>query len=97
LNEAEYARLEALGGNEITKYRYLYNVHGFQFGIDVFAGRHEGLILAEIEAESEQELEQIAAPGFSVCEVTEDAFFTGASLSIPTALDVRNKLRELAG
>jgi CYTH domain-containing protein len=81
LSEAEYKTLEALGGNEILKDRYIVDIHGQKFGNDVFRARHEGLILAECEAESEAELQQLSIPAFCVLEVTADVFFTGGALS----------------
>lgn len=97
LDEAEYRVLEALGGNEILKYRYLVDFQNHQFGIDVFGGRHEGLILAEVEGESEMALRQLAFPTFAVREVTRDPFFTGGALATVSEDDLRRKLAEEAG
>jgi len=82
LDEAEYRRLETLGGNEILKDRYIMQFQAHRFGIDVFRGRHEGLILAEVEAESAEQLSQIPIPECCTCEVTDDPFFTGGVLAV---------------
>ena len=97
LTEAEYRVLEALGGNEILKYRYVIDIQDHQFGVDVFAGRHEGLILAEVEGESEMALKQLELPAFAVRDVTGDRFFTGGALATVTETDLRRRLAEEAG
>lgn len=97
LNEAEYRVLEALGGSEILKYRYVIDIQDHQFGIDVFGGRHEGLILAEVEEESEVALKQVALPAFAVRDVTGDTFFTGGALATVSEADLRTKLAGEAG
>ena len=95
LDEAEYKRLAVLEGNEITKRRYGYHYEGQRFGLDVFMGRHEGLILAEVECKSEEELKHLALPPFIVREVTEEVFFTGGALASVTVEEFRRTLAKL--
>ena len=97
LNEVEYRMLEALGGNEILKYRYVIEFQKHQFGIDVFSGRHEGLILAEVEGESELTLRQLSLPAFVGRDVTDDPFFTGGALATVSEADLSARLAEEAG
>jgi len=97
LNEVEYRMLETLGANEILKYRYILDCQGHQYGIDVFAGRHEGLILAEVEGESEHALKGLAIPAFAAREVTDDPFFTGGALSAVSVDELKKRLAEEAG
>jgi CYTH domain-containing protein len=84
LDEKEYDCLSRLEAREIVKRRYRYVNGGLEYGIDVFEGELKGLILAEIECETEQECERLPIPSFSVREVTDDSFFTGGYLSILT-------------
>ena len=97
LNEVEYQVLEALWGNEILKYRYAVDFQNHKFGVDVFGGRHEGLILAEVEGESESALAQLALPTFAVRDVTGDPFFTGGALATVSEDDLKRRLAEEAG
>jgi CYTH domain-containing protein len=97
LNEVEYRVLEALGGNEILKYRYVIDFQNHQFGIDVFGGRHSGLILSEVEGESELALKQLPLPKFAVRDVTGDRFFTGGALATVSEHDFKKRLAEEAG
>jgi CYTH domain-containing protein len=98
LNELEYQRLAVLGGHEVTKRRYRYVYEGYTWVLDAFTGRHEGLMLAEVEGENEDELERVVVPPFVGWEVTNDPFFTGGALAVVTTADFRRILAErLAG
>ena len=81
LDEKEYHSLSKLEAREIVKRRYRYVNGGLEYGLDVFEGELKGLILAEIECETEQECERLQTPSFSLREVTDDIFFTGGFLS----------------
>ena len=81
LDEEEYDCLGKLEAREIVKKRYRYVNGGLEYGIDVFAGELAGLILAELECETEQDCERLQTPSFSLREVTDDIFFTGGYLS----------------
>jgi CYTH domain-containing protein len=87
LDEKEYDCLSKLEAREIVKRRYRYVDGGLEYGIDVFEGELKGLILAEIECETEQECERLQIPSFSVREVTHDLFFTGGFLAALTRED----------
>ena len=81
LNEEEYECLRQLGGREINKRRYQHEHGGLVYGIDVFEGTLAGLILSEIECETEPEFERLETPSFAVMEVTGELFFTGGYLA----------------
>jgi CYTH domain-containing protein len=92
LTDAEYALLKRLGGREIVKERHVLPHVGRRWGVDVFRGALEGLILAEVECETREELATIAKPPFALVEVTEDPFFTGGNLAGVSAGDLKRKL-----
>ena len=50
------------------------------YGVDVFAGPLEGLVLAEAEFASAEEAAALVPATFCVAEVSDDARFTGGSL-----------------
>jgi CYTH domain-containing protein len=81
LDETEYNVLVALGGNILEKTRYRYPYENRVYSIDVFGERHEGLVLAEIEAETENEMVALEPPAFALREVTDSAFFRGGYLA----------------
>ena len=58
LTEEEYNHLASLEGKLIQKKRYSYSAQNHTFSIDVFEGRHKGLILAEMEFATQAELDE---------------------------------------
>lgn len=89
LNPSEFEQLAALSGDTLIKQRYRYDWQGFQFGIDVFEAKHAGLVLAEVEAPTDEQLFSIPIPDFVCKEVTNAAFFTGGNLAKLTAAELQ--------
>jgi CYTH domain-containing protein len=81
LNDEEYERLRQLGGREINKRRYQLEHGALVYAIDVFEGALEGLILSEIESETQPDFERLEKPSFASREVTGEQFFTGGYLA----------------
>ena len=92
LNEAEYSGLNRLPGTEIIKKRYGYRQQGHLYSIDIFEGPLQGLILAEIEAETATELAAQPFPSFALMEVTADPFFSGGALATMSEEEFREGL-----
>lgn len=93
LTQVEYEMFAHLEGNEIRKNRYPYEFEGHKYSVDVFLGDLHGLILAEIEFASDEELENFKMPSFAVMEVTNDPLFTGGRLVELTADEIRQELK----
>jgi CYTH domain-containing protein len=81
LTAGEYDILSWLEGPDLVKLRYSYPIDGREFGVDVFQGLLDGLVLAEMEALTPESLSQIEPPDPDWLEVTEETFFTGGSLA----------------
>ena len=94
LTEAEYHRLEALESKILKKRRYPYTVQNQSLSIDVFEGRHQGLILAEIELENKAEVSEFVLPSFVLKNVTNDPFFTGGNLVTMTDEEFKQGLSQ---
>ena len=82
LTEAEYNFLQPLEAKIIRKRRCPYSAQNHNFSIDVFEGRHQGLILAEMEFEKTSELDELVLPLFALKDVTDDPFFSGGNLAM---------------
>ena len=80
LTEAEYHHFETLEAKILKKKRYPYSLANFSLSIDVFEGRHQGLILAEMEVEKKAGVDELVFPSFVLQDVTEDPFFRGGNL-----------------
>ncbi|MCI0345007.1 MAG: hypothetical protein L0221_06110 [Chloroflexi bacterium] len=90
LSEDEYERLAELPASTLRKTRHSIP----PFGVDVFEGALDGLILAEIEFETSAD-EAAFEPSIAVvAEVTHDIRFTGGQLVVTTADELRLLLRE---
>jgi CYTH domain-containing protein len=94
LSEAEYHHFEALEAKILKKKRYPYSLSNFSLSIDVFEGRHQGLILAEMEMEKKEGVGDLAFPSFILKEVTADPFFTGGNLVRMTGEEFRQGLSQ---
>jgi adenylate cyclase len=62
----------------IEKYRYRINIEGFTWEVDEFLGENEGLVIAEIELEAEDQ--EFPMPGWIGEEVTGDPRYYNANL-----------------
>lgn len=78
--DAEVMIASFCGSRVIEKTRYYLHYQDFLWEIDVFEGRHAGLIVAEIELESEDT--QFPLPAFAGEEVTADFRYSNFSLSM---------------
>ncbi|HLL76674.1 MAG TPA: hypothetical protein VK421_15575 [Pyrinomonadaceae bacterium] len=97
LSQAEYEVLSVFEGNEVRKNRYPYEHDGRKFSVDVFLGALHGLVLAETEFHTDEELRDFPVPAFAAREVTNDELFTGGRLVSLTADDVRTELARRGG
>ncbi len=66
-------------GHELTKQRHIYTIGQKIWEVDVFEGDNEGLIVAEIELESENE--QFEKPKWIKYEVSTDSRYYNFNLS----------------
>lgn len=71
--------LDNMTACSIEKYRYKLNVDGKLWEVDEFKGENEGLIVAEIELQSESE--SFILPDWAGEEVTHDSRYYNAALS----------------
>lgn len=69
-------------GRRIEKERYLYEWEGRTVEIDVFSGRHAGLILAEVEFDTLADAEAFTPPPFLEEEVTGRREYGNAALAL---------------
>ena len=93
LNQIEYETLSVFEANEIRKNRYYYEHEGRRYAIDVFLGDLRGLILAETDFDTDEEMDAFPLPSFAFADVSRDELFTGARLVGLTAEDIRRELK----
>lgn len=81
LDATEAEVLSVFEANEIRKNRYYFDFAGQRFSIDMFLGDLFGLVLAETEFDTDEEMENFALPPFAIADVTDNEMFSGAKLS----------------
>jgi len=82
LSAEEHALLSRLPGAELRKTRHVLVVDGRRYGLDLFEGRHAGLVLVEVELTGAADA--VAPPAFAGREVTDDERWTGGWLAFAT-------------
>jgi CYTH domain-containing protein len=97
LTEAEHHHFETLEAKILKKKRYPYSLPNLSLSIDVFEGRHQGLILAEMELEKIEEASEFILPSFVLKDVTEDPFFAGGNLVTMTDEELKQGLSQRLG
>ena len=90
LTEDEFRLLAQLPAKMVSKVRY----SAPPFGIDVFEGALQGLVLAEAEFNSAAEADALIVPDFILDEVTDDERFTGGQLVCASRPNVEKWLAE---
>jgi CYTH domain-containing protein len=95
LSAYEYQVLSVFEGNEIRKNRYPFEYEGRRYSIDVFLGALWGLILAETDFETDEEMDGFTMPPFAVMDVTNEEMFTGGRLVDLTTDDLRVEMGRL--
>jgi len=81
LDPAEHALMATLPAHEVRKQRRFLG----RWGVDVFGGVHEGLVLAEIEEDDAAVLAALVPPFPVVRDVTDDPAYSGGALAYPGA------------
>ncbi|MBC8207189.1 MAG: CYTH domain-containing protein [Kiritimatiellales bacterium] len=77
--EAEYMLENFCADQIVSKTRFLVGIGGFTWEIDEFLGQNQGLVLAEIELESEDQV--FPVPDWLGEDVSFDFRYTNASLA----------------
>jgi CYTH domain-containing protein/CHAD domain-containing protein len=70
------------GGRQVSKTRYRVAINGYVVELDVFAGELDGLVMAEVEFDSDDALAAFEPPAWFGREVTSDVRYTNASLAV---------------
>jgi CYTH domain-containing protein len=90
LTAEEFRMFAQLSAKSLSKTRYSVP----PFGIDVFEGELEGLLLAEAEFDSAAEADALTPPSFILKEVSADMRFTGGQLACASRRDIQTWLLE---
>src|SRR5258705_3004079 len=95
LNAREADTLAVFEANEIRKNRYPFDYEGRRFVVDMFLGDLFGLVLAEVNFDTDEELERFQQPQFALADVTNNELFSGGALSELSFSDLREEILRL--
>lgn len=83
LNKESYDHLlPKTDGRIISKKRYLINYNSYTVELDVFFGDYEGLYLAEVEFENEEEASCFIPPSWLMEDVTMDKKYHNSNMAL---------------
>jgi adenylate cyclase len=95
LTANEFDLLCILPSSIIAKNRWTVTFGGFDYAVDEFRGRHEGLVLAERELDDDED--RLAVPEFAEIEVTNNNEYSGGWLSNASDADIHRLISAVSG
>ncbi|MBU0648461.1 CYTH domain-containing protein, partial [Patescibacteria group bacterium] len=81
ISKEEFEELAQVEGKRVHKIRHYLPYKGKTAEVDVFLDKLEGLVLVEVEFESEEEKNTFKYPDFCLAEVTQEDFIAGGMLA----------------
>jgi len=91
----EFKALAKIEGKRVHKIRYFYPHNGRTLEIGVFQGALKGLVLIDVEFESEADMKNFIAPDFFLKEVENKAFLAGGMLCGKSYAEIEAQLKGL--
>jgi adenylate cyclase len=93
LTAGEFGVLSDVKGKRVHKLRYLFPVGKWTAEIDVFQGPLKGLVVVEVEFDTEEEKAGFKMPDFCLVDVTQEEFIAGGMLCGKSYEEVEPELR----
>lgn len=92
LNQHEFEAISHIPGKRVAKQRYYYRHQGTVYEFDIFQGELSGLVLIDVEFETETAMQQFPLPDFCLVDVTQEAFIAGGVLAGKSYTDINSQL-----
>lgn len=80
LTEQEFNFFKKLPSKDVRKIRYFYPFKGRTAEIDIFQDALKGLVLADFEFDTKEEMDSFEMPEFCLADVTQEEFIAGGML-----------------
>ncbi|MCA9356843.1 hypothetical protein H6784_03600 [Candidatus Nomurabacteria bacterium] len=93
LSEEEFKDLSELPGKRLRKIRYYYSENETDYEIDVFKDDLEGLVVVDVEFDSNELKAKFTAPDWVLADVTQDKFIAGGMLCGRSYTDIEPELQ----
>jgi CYTH domain-containing protein len=92
LTKEEFNELATIQGKRVRKIRYYYEESGTTYEIDVFQDSLEGLVLVDVEFNSNDEKAKFIPPEWTLADVTQEKFIAGGVLCGKSYRDIESQL-----
>ena len=92
LSKEEFDDLSELPGKRLRKIRYHYCENGVDYEIDIFKGDLEGLVVVDVEFDSNERKSKFTPPDWILADVTQDKFIAGGMLCGRSYDDIQDEL-----
>lgn len=92
LTKDEFDELATLKGKRVRKIRYYHEEAGMQYEIDVFQDDLRGLVLVDVEFDSNEEKAKFIPPTWVLADVTQEKFVAGGVLCGKSYADLESDL-----
>jgi len=92
LTQEEFNDLATLKGKRVRKIRYYYEEEDITYEIDVFQDDLKGLVLVDVEFNSNEEKAKFAPPDWVLADVTQEKFVAGGVLCGKSYADIESHL-----
>lgn len=93
LTKEEFEDLSTLPGKRLRKIRYFYSENRIDYEIDVFKDDLEGLVVVDVEFDSNEQKAEFSAPAWVLADVTQDKFIAGGMLCGRSYDDIEAELQ----
>lgn len=94
LSHEEYDALSELPGKHLRKVRYRYPHGGLVYEFDIFQDELAGLVLVDVEFETEAKKDRFSPPDFCLADVTQETFLAGGMLSGKRYVNIEATLKK---
>lgn len=94
LTKEEFDDLTNLSGKRLRKIRYYYSENSVDYEIDVFQDNLQGLVVVDVEFNSNEEKAGFEKPEWVLADVTQDKFIAGGMLCGKSYIDIEPELQQ---
>lgn len=94
LTEEEFNELATLQGKRVRKIRYYYEENGVMYEIDMFQDLLRGLVLVDVEFNSNEDKAKFIPPEWVLADVTQEKFVAGGVLCGKSYADIESYLNQ---
>ncbi|MFH1855469.1 MAG: hypothetical protein ABH810_03660 [bacterium] len=95
IKKQEFSKLFPVAHKKIVKTRFEIKWNKYTIELDIFKGKLNGLVIAEIEFKNIQDMEKFKKPDFLGEEITTKKWATNSRLALQTYAGIKKQLNKL--